>query len=507
MIYDRYLDQASLLDEASDPTEHLFARWDFSVGMSTTQIHDIGPHALNGSLINYPARAMTGWNWDGSEMCWRHAPWQYGAIHFHDDDIYDFNWETDFVFDVPDHLKSGVYGIRLTHGDHTDTIPLVVCPPRGQQTARLCVLISTFTWTVYGNHARPDYNATWQDKIKQWNAYPWNPAAFRHYGLSTYNFHNDGSGICHSSHLRPLFNLRPGYLTFGASECSGLRHFQADSHLTAWLEAKGYDYDVITDEALHEEGAELLTPYAAVTTGTHPEYHTRETLDALQAYRDQGGHLAYLGGNGFYWRVALHPENKGLIEIRRAEGGIRAWAAEPGEYYSAMDGTYGGLWRRNGRPPQRLAGVGFSAQGTFSGSYYRRTAASYDQNVAWMFDGIEDEILGDFGLCGGGAAGFELDRVDYRLGSPENTVILASSENHDDSFVLVPEEHLTHITNWPGEPAEQLIRADLAYIETETGGAIFSTGSITFCGSLPVNNFQNNISTLLDNVFHRFLTN
>ena len=506
MIYDRYLDQASLLDEASDSAEHLFARWDFSVGVSTTQIHDIGPHALNGSLINYPARAMTGWNWDGSEMCWRHAPSQYGAIHFHDDDIYDFNWETDFVFHVPDHLKSGVYGIRLTHGDHTDTIPLVVCPPRGQQTARLCVLISTFTWTVYGNHARPDYNATWQDKIKQWNAYPWNPAAFRHYGLSTYNFHSDGSGICHSSHLRPLFNLRPGYLTFGASECSGLRHFQADSHLTAWLEAKDYDYDVITDEALHEEGAELLTPYAAVTTGTHPEYHTRETLDALQAYRDQGGHLAYLGGNGFYWRVALHPENKGLIEIRRAEGGIRAWAAEPGEYYSAMDGTYGGLWRRNGRPPQRLAGVGFSAQGTFSGSYYRRTSASYDQKFAWLFDGVEDEILGDFGLCGGGAAGFELDRVDYRLGSPENTVILASSENHDDSFVLVPEEHLTHITNWPGKPTEQLIRADLAYIETEAGGAIFSTGSITFCGSLPVNNFQNNISTLLDNVFHRFLT-
>ena len=506
MIYDRYLDQASLLDEVSDSAEHLFARWDFSVGVSTTQIHDISPHALNGSLINYPARAMTGWNWDGSEMCWRHAPSQYGAIHFHDDDIYDFNWETDFVFHVPDHLKSGVYGIRLTHGDHTDTIPLVVCPPRGQQAARLCVLISTFTWTVYGNHARPDYNATWQDKIKRWNAYPWNPAAFRHYGLSTYNFHSDGSGICHSSHLRPLFNLRPGYLTFGASECSGLRHFQADSHLTAWLEAKDYDYDVITDEALHEEGAELLTPYAAVTTGTHPEYHTRETLDALQTYRDQGGHLAYLGGNGFYWRVALHPENKGLIEIRRAEGGIRAWAAEPGEYYSAMDGTYGGLWRRNGRPPQRLAGVGFSAQGTFSGSYYRRTSASYDQKFAWLFDGVEDEILGDFGLCGGGAAGFELDRVDYRLGSPENTVILASSENHDDSFVLVPEEHLTHITNWPGKPTEQLIRADLAYIETETGGAIFSTGSITFCGSLPVNNFQNNISTLLDNVFHRFLT-
>ena len=61
----------------------------------------------------------------------------------------------------------------------------------------------------------------------------------------------------------------------------------------------------------------------------------------------------------------MHPEEQGVIEIRRGEGGIRAWAAEPGEYYNAFDGEYGGLWRRNGRPPQQTAGIGFSAQGTF----------------------------------------------------------------------------------------------------------------------------------------------
>ncbi len=505
VIYPRCLNETELLTAIDNQDEPVFAAWDFSRGINTTVIHDTGTNALNGRLVNYPARAMTGWNWDGSEMCWRHAPQQYGAIHFHDDDIYDFEWDTDFVFHVPEDLQSGVYGIRLRQGEYNDTIPLVVCPPHNTQSARLCVLVSTFTWTVYGNHARPDYNRSWLEKIGEWDAYPWNPAEFPQYGLSTYNFHSDGSGICHASYKRPLFNLRPGYLTFGASTCSGLRHFQADSHLTAWLEAKGYDYDVITDELLHEEGAELLAPYAAVITGSHPEYHTRETLDALQGYRDQGGRLAYLGGNGFYWRVALHPENRALVEIRRAEGGIRAWAAEPGEYYSAMDGSYGGLWRRNGRPPQSLAGVGFSAQGKFSGSYYRRKPASHDPNFAWLFDGIEEDILGDFGLCGFGAAGFELDRVDRRLGSPDNTVILASSENHDDSFVLVPEEHLTHITNWPGEPVDDLIRADLAYFETDSGGAVFATGSITFCGSLPINNFDNNISTLLGNLLERFL--
>lgn len=484
----------------------VFAFWDFSVGIPTTKVHDNGPYGFEGQLINYPSRAMTSSSWDGSEMSWTHSPSQYAAIHFHEDDIYDFEWETDFVIKIPKDHKSGIYGIRLTQGGYYDTIPLFICPPKGKQTSRLAYLASTFTYTIYGNHARPDYNKSWLDKIANWNAYPWNAAEFPEYGLSTYNFHTDRSGICHASYHRPLFNLRSGYLTFGASECSGLRHFQADSHLTSWMENQGYEFDVITDYELDAEGVGLLSNYSMVTTGSHPEYHTKATLDALQEYRDHGGKLAYLGGNGFYWRVAIHPENHSLIEIRRGEGGIRAWAAEPGEYYNAFDGIYGGLWRRSGRPPQILAGVGFSAQGQFYGSYYRRTSESYSEKFNWMFENIDDDLIGEFGFSGNGAAGFELDRYDPFLGSPENAVIVATSEKHNSTFVLVPEEQLTHLTNLPGVKNEELIRADMLYFENPAGGAVFSTGSITFCGSLPFNNFDNNVSKLLSNVFNHFLS-
>lgn len=483
----------------------LVARWDFSRGIETTRVEDIGPHGLHGRLVNLPARAMTGSNWDGGEMCWRHAPEQYGAIHFHDDDIYDFGWETDFAFTVPDDLPSGVYAARINCAGYEDAMPFFVCPPRGKRNADLCVLASTFTYAIYGNHARPDFAPAWKDHMADWNAYPWNPAEYPEYGLSTYNYHSDGSGICHASHRRPLFNLKPGYLTFGYGPGSGLRHFQADSHLISWLHAKNIDYDIVTDQELHDEGVDAIHGYKAVTTGSHPEYHTAETLDALKDYRDGGGKLLYLGGNGFYWRVALHKDEPGAIEIRRAEGGIRAWAAEPGEYYNAFDGAYGGLWRRNGRPPQQLAGVGFSSQGQFYGSYYRRRPESRDARFSWIFEEIEEDVIGDFGLSGGGAAGFELDRADPRLGTPDNVTILASSENHGDTFVLVPEEQLTHLTNWPGEPAESLLRADLVYFEVPGGGAVFSTGSITFCGSLPHNDFDNNISRMLENVLRRFL--
>lgn len=476
--------------------------WDFSHGISTTTAKAIAGPDL--TLINFPTRAMTGADWDASEMNWTHRPEHYAAIHFHEDDIYDFDWDTDFTFRVPEGMPSGAYVMRLDCDGHHDAIPFFVCPPRGQRSAELCVLISTFTYTIYGNHARPDFDPSWNDKFTRFGAYPHNPAEFTQYGLSTYNYHSDGSGICHASHRRPLFNLRPGFMTFGNTDCSGLRHFQADSHLLSWLHAKGIAYDLVTDHDLHAEGVAAIEGYKVVTTASHPEYHTAETLDALRDYRDGAGTLMYLGGNGFYWRIAVHPENESLLEIRRAEDGIRAWAAEPGEYYNAFDGTYGGLWRRNGRAPQELVGIGFAAQGEFFGDPYRRVCK--DPEFDWVFEGVEGDIIGDFGFSGNGAAGFELDHIDYRLGSPENTVLLARSVTRDNGFMLVPEEQLTHLTNLTGGTEKDALHADMIVAEYPGGGRVFATGSITFCGSLPWNNFDNNVSKLLQNVLTRFLT-
>lgn len=491
-------------DASSDGPEELSLQWDFSKKMNSCQLQDVNKHGVSLELHNFPARAMKGSLWRGDEMCWRHAPEQYAAIHFHDDDIVNAGWQTTFCYTIPDGMPSGVYVMRISDGEHEDAMPFFVCPPRNGIKRSLCVLASTFTYSIYGNHARPDWHESWQEKINNWNAYPHNPAQYPGYGLSTYNNHSDGSGICHASHLRPLFNLRPGYITFGNSDCSGLRHFQADSHLIAWLDAMDIEFDIITDQQLHEEGVDAISSYKMLMTGSHPEYHTAETLNALQQYRDTGGHLSYLGGNGFYWRIALHPEHPDTLEIRRAEAGIRAWAAETGEYYHAFDGQYGGLWRRNGRAPQALAGVGFSAQGQFNGSYYRRV--NTDPAYNWIFKEIEGDIIGDFGLSGNGAAGFELDRADVRLGTPGDAVLLASSEAHSDDFMLVPEEMLTHITTLPGPPAEELIRADIVWYNVPGGGSVFSVGSITFCGSLPHNNFDNTVSQLLKNVVGRVLT-
>lgn len=489
--------------------------WNFSLKMETSEIVDTALEPHHGRLVNTPTRAVCSSGWTGKEMCWRHSLEQYAAIHFHEDDIDDCHWPTTYLWKVPEGTKSSQYALMLKAGDASENVPFFVVPPKGKRTADLAVLVSTFTYTIYGNHARPNWwmekgwKEAWRAQTDEWKAYPHNPNEHPEYGWSTYNDHTDGSGVAIVSWHRPMLNVRIGYMTYPNAEtrASGLRHYPADSHLTAWLEAKGYDYDIVTDWELHTEGVSALEGYRVVTTGSHPEYHTRQTLDALEAYRDGGGRFMYLGGNGFYWKIATSPEKDGVLEIRRAEGGIRAWAAEPGEYYNQFDGEYGGMWRRNGRPPQHLSGVGFTAQGAFDGSHYRIRPDARGSRVGWILDGIEGDTFGDHGLSAHGAAGFELDRTDKRLGTPEHAVVVASSEGHDPDapWELVPEERLTHVTTWARKSVAELIRADMTFFEAPNGGAVFSTGSITFCGSLPTNNFDNDVSRILQNVLGRFL--
>jgi N,N-dimethylformamidase len=493
---------ASLQTLAAD----LLAGWDFSRGIDSQAIHDVGPHACHGRLVNMPTRAMVGTRWGGHEQCWRHAPSAYGAIHFHADDLGDCDWQADFTWTVPDDLRSGTYALHLTCEAGEDRLPLYVLPKRQGPFAPIAFLASTFTYQAYANHERSRLDDGYRERVAAWHAYPHNPMDYPIYGRSTYNKHLDGSGIAFSSRRRPILTMRPGFLTFCDPRGSGMRHYPADLHLLAWLEAKGFDFDIVTDEDLDDEGLALIAPYRTVLTGSHPEYHTTGTIDALSAYLHRGGKLCYLGGNGFYWRIARDKELPHLIELRRAEGGIRTWAAEPGEYYHQIDGQLGGLWRRNRRPPQMLVGVGFSCQAAFEGTHYRRLPVSRDPRFSWMFDGIEEDVLGDYGLSGGGAAGFELDRADPMLGTPDNAVILARSENPLPSFFTVLEERLSDLITINGEPTADLSRGEIVFFDTPSGGAVFSVGSITFCGSLWRNGFEGPISRLLENVVRRFAT-
>ena len=478
------------------------AAWDFSCDISSERIHDTSPNCLHGHTVNLPTRAVTGHNWTGEVMNWQAAPAQYGAIHFHEDDIYDAGWRPDFSLTVPSEMKSGAYAARLTAGEGTDAaeyyIPFFVRPPRGKAAAKVAYLAATATYNAYYNNVgrfTAPLTELYQGRITVMDATDMLPLDHPELGLSTYDRHRDGSGVCYSSRLRPASNIRPK---------GRLWNYCPDLFVVGWLEHCGVDYDVITDEDLHQEGLDLLRPYSVVATGSHPEYYSKAMLDGLDAWTRRGGRLMYLGGNGFYWRIAYHPTLPGVMEVRRTEDGTRAWIAEVGEYYMSFSGEYGGMWRRQKRPPNHIAGVGFISQGFDASAPYRRTAAAADSRVSFIFDGVEDDMLGDFGAMLGGAAGLELDCYDAKLGSPPHALVVASSENHSNVYELVAEEvAVSHNATDATQNPE--IRADMAFFETPGGGAVFSTGSIAYVGSLGYNGFDNNIARLTTNVLNRFL--
>ena len=501
----------------ADLAPMLVGAWDFARETRTTRIRDAGPNALDGELVNLPARAMKGWRWDGSEHCWWRRPEHYGAVHFHDSDLYDAGWQADFHLTLPDDFRSAVYAAHVACGEaedgtEEDYIPFFVRPPRGPRgkvgRPKLAFLAPTAAYMAYANDQNAIESEDAEMVIGRLLAYqPSDVFLYDHpeLGRSLYDSHSDGSGVCYSSRLRPILNLRPKYSSWLGASGSGLWQFNADTHLIDWLESHvGEPFDVITDEDLHAEGIELLRPYRCIVTGTHPEYHSERMWDAMKAWIDQGGRLMYLAANGWYWRIAFHDTLPGVIEVRRAEDGIRTWEAEPGEYWHSFTGEYGGLWRRQGRPPQILTGIGFVAQGFDVCSHYRRRADSHDPRAAFVFEGIEDEIIGDFGLVGGGAAGLELDAVSARLGTPPNTLLLASSEAHSDLILLVNEEFGVVPPNLTGSQ-HPLVRADMTFFDNPAGGAVFSTGSIAWCGSLSWNGYANNVSRLTENVLRRFL--
>lgn len=477
--------------------EEILGFWDFSKDISGEKLADLSPNRLDGETVNMPTRAVTGHNWTGAEMNWTKAPDQYGAVHFHDDDIYDVGWRTDFSFTVPEGLRSGYYAARLVADEAKFYVPFFVRPKKGTANGRVALLASTATYTVYANNRARFLSMRtelYQGRLSMMDDVDLLQLEFPEMGVSTYDRHTDGSGVSLGSRLRPVTNWKPH---------GRLWNYCCDLFIVDWLEQSGLAYDVITDEDLHEEGQDLLRPYNVVITGSHPEYWSLEMLDALDGYQRQGGRHMYMGGNGFYWRIAYHPTKPGLIEVRRSEDGVRAWDARVGEYYHAFTGEYGGLWRRQGRAPQVATGVGFIAQGFDASSYYRRTADSRDPRVAFMFEGVEEEIIGDFGVLQGGAAGLEIDCADFALGTPPHALVVARSENHSNTYLLVAEE--VNLPNGAMDAVQNpAIHADLTFFETPNGGAVFSTGSIAWSGSLPINGFDNNVARLTTNVLKRF---
>ena len=222
----------------------------------------------------------------------------------------------------------------------------------------------------------------------------------------------------------------------------------------------------------------------------------------------------YLGGNGLFGVVSVEPDRPHVLEVRRWGTG---WPFEmpPAERHHCMTGELGGTWRNRGRGPHALVGLGTAGAGFDRGSPYRREPDADDPRAAFIFEGIEDDLIGDEPnlQVRWGAAGYEFDRVDFELGSPASTLRLASSVRFNASHKSMVDDEMyftqgrdgAHVGDpqVPGE-SHRFARADMAYLEYPNGGAVFSAGSICWRGSLSAHDYGGTVSRVTENVLRRF---
>jgi len=486
----------------------LVAQWHFGRSerpdrLLLSAVVDESPNRLDGRCVNGPVRGVTGPTFQGRVEDFREAPDEYDAIHFHDDDIADADWPVALTFDVPLDLASGVYAFRLTAEGRDHHVPFFVGP--GQRARDVAVLFPTGTYLAYAN----DRIAFEADSMEMLLGHT--PIVHSEdldlqdhpeFGRSCYEIHNDGSGVIFSTGRRPLITMQPRYRASFMSE--GPWGLPADLCIAHWLEEIDCEFDAITDETLDLEGYDLISRYRVIITGSHPEYMTRGELDALAEFTAAGGRLMYLGGNGFYATTSFDPEDRHIVEVRRADGGTRPHQSPFAEQRHTTSGESAGLWRNKGKAPERLVGVGMSAQGFDRCTYYQRLDDSFDARAAFIFEGIgAEELLGDFGIIGGGAAGSEIDFYNPRLGTPPDTLVLATSGPLSDTYLLAAEELYEQLPGLGGTE-QASVRSDVVYASLDGGGGFFSVGSIAWTGSLSHNGYQNNIALLTANVLRRF---
>ncbi len=78
--------------------------------------------------------------------------------------------------------------------------------------------------------------------------------------------------------------------------------------MVLFLEKEGYDVSYTTDVDTHERG-NLLSLHKGFLDAGHDEYWTWQMRDNIEAARDNGVNLAFLGANAGYWQIRLDPSS------------------------------------------------------------------------------------------------------------------------------------------------------------------------------------------------------
>jgi hypothetical protein len=357
--------------------------------------------------------------------------------------------------------RSGLYYFHAkTASGSAFSFPWIVAP--ASPSAPVAVLASNLTWNAYNNFGGRS-NYIHPDRL------PPTPTVNARQELKRYadphhrHYDTDVYAPLSFDRPEPINQINEEEQATDPIEGRAACHLApAEWRLLAWLEREGFAYDYYAESQL-DSGVLDLDAYLVLILSTHPEYWTRGMYDRAKAWVfERGGRLMYLGGNGLNCEVEL--PNPSTMVCKNGGGGLLPPGRES-------------RFHLGGESEASLLGVGFTDAGIMTAAPYQVVSDSH-----WVFSGTglrNGHLFGRRSLhmrCEGGASGHETDKRSPS--SPGNVQVLAKGVNPDNGG------------------------AEMSYFETQSGGAVFSAGSITYTSCLLV---DDDLSQLSANVLARFL--
>ena len=358
--------------------------------------------------------------------------------------------------------RSGLYWfhVKTASGKFT-SFPWVVAP--AAPSSRVAVLASDLCWNAYNDWGgrsnyvaasrlpeRPSVSVT-QDSpwfrptgAVWWIADSYDPLSFdRPEPINAVGEHDELSG--------PITRTGTEHIAPG------------EWRLLGWLEQNGHDVDLYAESQL-DLGLLDLDAYDVLILNNHPEYWTIAMYDRVKAWvHERGGQLMYLGGNGINCSVDVDG-----TQMVVQNGDLSEWL--PGRAYVGEGALMPSRFGLRHELESSLLGVGVTLTGMGTGAPFQVVDA--DDPV---FEGTGLSAGQEFGhgflamRCPGGASGHETDKRD--AGTPPGTRLLAVGLNEDAGG------------------------AEFVTYSTDSGGTVYSVGSINWPTSVMVDDDVATITT------------
>lgn len=321
----------------------------------------------------------------------------------------EVNWAPTATIPITPAWTPGLYMIEAfpSSGGAPTVAPLVVRDDGGN--APLLIDESVLTWAAYNSFGGASlYQATNPTASKKDNV----AHRARTVGLS-----------------RPLVD-------------SGYRQMHSQDMTLAWFaERLGVDIDYTTDVDLDQEPSQLVR-HAGVAFGGHSEYWTRRMYDGVEAARNAGVNLAFLGGNNVFWQSRLSAGPGG------ADSRLTVYKSAKEDPFARTQPEL--LTVHWNEPPMRrdaaeLLGLSHSVINVQSSTYLRWTPG-------WLFNGT--------GQKPGGI-------VSNLLGGESDTVV---PDNSIPPNLAVIGQSLVRGPSWAS--------AALTYYSAPSGAGVFAAGNM-----------------------------